>query len=170
MQEKKEKIGLLMEQKLESFKELLKFGEEGEKEVALKLLDIGYTVLPLYQFNKEHAPFLLSKKGKITLPDLDCYNENKESIYIEVKSKKQWNTTNGIIETGFDLKHFKEYKKIQEKTQKEVWIVFNHKGKYEGFYTIKLNNVHRIWDGKNNNGIKKFKPLVFYKKDSLKKI
>lgn len=170
MQENKEKIGLHMEQKLESFKKLLEFGEEGEKEVALKLLNKGYTILPLYQFNKEHAPFLLTKKGKITLPDLYCYYENKESIYIEVKSKKQWNITNGIIETGFDLKHFKEYKKIQEKTQKEVWIVFNHKGKYEGFYTIKLNNFHRIWDGKNNNGIKKFKPLVFYKKDDLEKI
>jgi|TARA_X000001388_G_scaffold10193_1_gene6317 hypothetical protein len=159
-----------MGQKLESFKKLLEFGEEGEKEVALKLLNKGYTVLPLYQFNKEHSPFLLSKQGKITLPDLDCYNENKESIYVEVKSKRQWNITNGIIETGFNLKQYNEYKIIQDKTQKKVFIVFNHKGEHEGFYITSLDNIHRIWYGENKKGEKKYKSLVFYKKNNLTKI
>lgn len=155
---------------MESFKELLKFGEQGEKEVALLLMQKGYTVLPLYQFNKEHAPFLLSKKNKITLPDLDCYHKSKPNIFVEVKSKNKWNITNEITETGFDLKHFKEYEKIQEETQKEVWIVFNHKGASEGLYTIKLNKYHRQWNGKNIKGEKKSKALVFYDKNDLIKI
>jgi hypothetical protein len=146
-----------MGQKLESFKKLLEFGEEGEKEVALKLLNKGYTVLPLYQFNKEHSPFLLSKQGK-------------ESIYVEVKSKRQWNITNGIIETGFNLKQYNEYKIIQDKTQKKVFIVFNHKGEHEGFYITSLDNIHRIWYGENKKGEKKYKSLVFYKKNNLTKI
>jgi len=153
-----------------SFKEALEFGEQGEKEVALFLMNKGYTVLPLYQFNKEHAPFLLSNIGKITLPDLDCYHINKPSIFVEVKSKKQWNITNKIKETGFDLKHFKEYIKIQDITKKQVWVVFNHKGKDEGLYIVKLNNFYRKWDGKNNKGKIKSKALIFYKKEDLQKI
>ena len=170
MQGNKEMVGLHMVQKMANFKEALEFGEEGEKEVALFLMNKGYTVLPLYQFNKEHAPFLLSRNGKITLPDLDCYHKTKASIFVEVKSKNQWNVTNKIIETGFDLKHFKEYVKIQDKTNKEVWVVFNHKGKDEGMYIVNLNKFYRKWDGKNNKGQIKSKALIFYKKEDLQKI
>ena len=170
MQENKGKVGLHTEQRMASFKEKLDFGEDGEKDVAIFLMSKGYTVLPLYQFNKEHAPFLLSENGKIILPDLDCYHPTNTSIFVEVKSKNQWNVTNSIIETGFDLKHFDEYVKIQYNTKKEVWVVFNHKGKNQGMYIVALNKFHRKWNGKNKKGEIKSKALIFYKKEDLKKI
>ena len=41
-------VGLHMVQKMANFKEALEFGEEGEKEVALFLMNKGYTVSVSY--------------------------------------------------------------------------------------------------------------------------
>jgi hypothetical protein len=61
-----------METKLTNFESTLLFGEEGEKEIAISLINNGVALMPMYQFTKEAAPYLLDKINKITAPDLFC--------------------------------------------------------------------------------------------------
>lgn len=167
MQEKKEKIGRFMEQKQKSFNELLAFGEEGEHEVANYLISQGVTVMPLYQFEPNEAPYFVNKIDKIVAPDLICFKN--DAFLVEVKTKNRWIVYNGVIETGLDKRLYNEYNKIQEITKKPVYIFFNHKQNEPiGIYYTELNNFTRIWDGKAN-GEKKYNEMVFYNIEVLKK-
>ena len=164
----KEKTGTVMERKQENFKEMLAFGEEGEHEVADFLIKKGVTVLPLYQFEKEHAPYLISKNGNITSPDLICFKE--DAFMVEVKTKRQWVEYNGRVETGFNMKHYRHYKEIKTMTGKPVYVFFNHKEQEPtGIFFTELDKHTRIWDGKFN-GVKKYEPLIFYDINVLKRV
>ena len=68
-----------METKLISFENKLFFGEEGEKEIAISLINNGVALMPMYQFTKENAPYLLDKINKsgvksLTTDELDFLN------------------------------------------------------------------------------------------------
>ena len=78
-----------METKSISFENKLFFGEEGEKEIAISLITNGVALMPMYQFTKENAPYLLDKINKITAPDLFCI-KNGKCLFVEVKTKNQW--------------------------------------------------------------------------------
>lgn len=159
---------MYLEQKQKSFRQKLKFGEEGEHEVAEILINRGVTVLPLYQFDNNKAPVLFSLNKQIISPDLICFNE--DSFMVEVKTKNQWVSYNGRVETGLNQKHFNHYKEIQETTNKEVFVFFNHKTEDPiGFYFCRLNDFTRIWDG-TVDGKKVYDEMVFYNIDILKKI
>jgi len=157
-----------MELKRTSFEDSLQFGEDGEHEVAKILINRGVTLMPLYQYNKEHAPYLLNVNGNITSPDLLCFKN--DCFFVEVKTKNQWVEYCGEMETGFDLKHFEDYRKIFETTNKKVYVFFNHKTKDpQGIYYIELMKYTRIWDGKVK-AKQVHKATVFYKFEDLKKL
>lgn len=155
-----------MELKQKNFKESLAFGEEGEHEVAEYLIKKGVNVLPLYQFENSHAPYILSLTQKVVSPDLICFKN--DSFMVEVKTKNQWVEFEGNRETGLNKTHFDYYKKIRELTGKQVFVIFNHKSKKPiGFYLVELMQYTRYWDG-FHKGVKKYKEMVFYNYDILK--
>jgi len=157
-----------MEQKQINFEYQLAFGQEGEHEVAQWLLTSGVTVLPLYQFESESAPVFISIFGKAISPDLICFG--KKSFMAEVKTKNKWVVFGDKVETGFNLRHYKEYKRIQDLTGTEVFVFFNHKElEPTGIYYTKLDSYTRIWDGKAN-GSKVYDEMVFYDINVLNRI
>lgn len=159
---------MFMEQNQTSFKDKLLFGQEGEHEVADFLLGKGISVLPLYQFNNTHAPFIMNKSDKVVSPDLICFSQ--KAFMVEVKTKNQWVSFKGRNETGIDLRLYRHYKKIKDFSNLEVYVFFNHKKKKPcGFYYCELDDYTRIWDGVSN-GVKKFDEMVFYNRSVLKKI
>ena len=52
-----------MEQNKDNFKNKLFFGQEGEKDIGLKLIEKGFYILPLYQFQDEIAPVRAVRTG-----------------------------------------------------------------------------------------------------------
>lgn len=165
---KKEKTGRFMETRLTNFSECLAFGEDGEHEVANELIKKGVSVMPLYQFEPSHAPFILTKLEAITSPDLICFRSM--AFMVEVKTKNQWVHFDGLTETGLDYKSFKQYQAIEQAASAQVFVFFNHKTQSPtGIYFCKLNAYTRFWDGRAN-GKKKYKPMVFYKQSVLNKL
>jgi len=157
-----------MEMTQKNFEKLLKFGQEGEHEVAKYLIEKGVSVLPLYQFNAEEAPYIVNMNNKLISPDLICFN--KVSFFVEVKTKNQWVEFKGSLETGLDKRHYLHYLEISKTTNLQVYLFFNHKQKEPlGIYCCKLEDFTREWDGMYNN-VRKSPSMVFYDYSVLTKI
>lgn len=163
-----------MEPKHKSFKELLKEGEDGEKEVAEFLIKQGYSCLPFYQFESlSSAPMVLSQNQNIISPDLLMLKQNK-TFWLEVKTKNRWSQNrNRELETGCDYRHYKNYMSIKKITGLEVWLAFNHKkDNVNQIYVLNTDvKYSRYWDGINEHtGDKITSPKVLWNKTMLIKI
>lgn len=157
-----------METTQESFKRLLEFGQEGEHEIAKWLMDRGVTVMPLYQFDPSHAPYLINRYKKTISPDLICFKD--DAFMVEVKTKNQWVVYGDRVETGIDRNHYDHYKNVSQLTGKKVYVFFNHKTDDPcGFYYAELTQHTRFWDGKVK-GKQVYSPMVFYNYNVLKKV
>tara|TARA_Y100000593_G_scaffold17462_1_gene34924 strand:- start:135 stop:611 length:477 start_codon:yes stop_codon:yes gene_type:complete len=158
-----------MEQNKDNFKNKLSFGQEGEKDIALKLIEKGFYILPLYQFKDEIAPQIIGEKQTIISPDLICFKDGKV-VYFEVKSKNKWVDYKGVLETGCNYKHYEHYKKLSLETKIKLYIVFNHvSGKEQGIYLVDVLKDGRYWDGKVKNK-QIYKPEYFWNKKQLIKL
>lgn len=158
------------------FREKLAFGEEGEHAIVRKLVERGCSVAPLYQYqNHEQAPFLLEGFSSRVLPDATCWGNGK-CFFAEVKRKNRWVGPGFIneLETGFDLRHFREYSRVAEVTGSEVHLFFVHQTREPtGVFTAPLSRIAssvREWDGKAPNGRKVSKPLALFPKSLLNPI
>tara|TARA_Y100001938_G_C8025430_1_gene397731 strand:- start:86 stop:559 length:474 start_codon:yes stop_codon:yes gene_type:complete len=157
-----------MEQNKDNFKDKLIFGKEGEKDIALKLIENGFYILPLYQFKDGIAPQIINKSKSIISPDLICF-KNGKIIFFEVKSKNQWVNYTDVLETGCNYKHYQDYKRLSLETEIKLYIVFNHvKGKEQGIYYIDVLENGRYWDGKAKH--KQYKAEYFWSKEQLTKL
>ena len=153
---------------MDTFEKLLAFGEEGEHEVAKELIKRGASVMPLYQFKNSHAPYILTLEKQVTSPDLICFS--KKAFMVEVKTKNQWVSYKGLVETGLDFRLFKQYERVKNSTNYDVFVFFNHKTKDpQGIYYCKLEEKTRYWDG-CAKGKKVHKPMVFYDQKILRKL
>lgn len=154
-----------------SFQDQLAFGEEGEKSIAEMLINRGVSILPLYQFkNHDQTPFLLTREEKLTMPDLTCW-KNGDAYFVECKRKNKWVHFNGQMETGLNLKHFKEYEKIKALTNLDVWLFFLHEHDHPGIYFEEIHAIKplaRVWDG-TVKGKRIEKPLILFPRDALKR-
>lgn len=159
-----------METTRTSFEESLRFGQEGEHEVARVLLQkAGVTLMPLYQFDTTHAPFLLTFDfKKITCPDLLYFKQGK-AYMVEVKTKNQWvRFLHKTLETGLDLRLWQEYRKIQQESNIPVYVFFNHKQESPlGIYFCHIDTDYRLWDGLSQTGKRIQGEMVLYPYDSL---
>ena len=166
-----DKGGVIADQTQISFNEFLKFGQEGEEIVASYLMsECGVSILPLYQFDPNSMPTILTKNKKLIAPDLTCFNCGNV-FFVEVKRKRKWVRYEGELETGFDYKHLKNYLEVEEETGLKVFVVFNHENERPtGLFYTELLNYDRIWDGKNKYGEKKYKSLCFYNYQKLKQL
>lgn len=153
---------------MKTFEKLLAFGEEGEHEVAKELIKKGASVMPLYQFENKHAPYILTLESKVTSPDLICFS--KKAFMVEVKTKNQWVEHKGLVETGLNYRLFKQYKKVKDSTNYDVFVFFNHKTENpQGIYYCKLEQNTRYWDG-CVKGKKVYDAMMFYDQKILKKL
>ena len=159
-----------MESKKQSFKDALKYGQEGEHEIAEALINKGVNLMPLYQFETEHAPFILAGIEKLVSPDLLCFSL-KAVFMAEVKTKNRWIEFKGVRETGLDLRLFNQYKKVQVACNIPVWLFFNHKTQEpKGIYYCLLGKHTRLWNGLKKTGEYVQKPMVFYDYKKLFKL
>lgn len=170
-----------MEQKKEDFKSQLAFGVEGEKEVAEMLIKTGVSILPLYQFNADMSPKILTENKILSSPDLTCFRNGK-CFFVEVKSKKRWTICpkTNRIETGCDYRLYKQYLEISQKTGIELILVFNHVNNKpfekinessNGFFYVNIITKGRYWDGCNEKTKKQVhKPIYFWEYFQLKKM
>lgn len=155
-----------METKLKNFEDLLKFGEEGEKEIAILLINNKVALMPMYQFAKENAPYLIDKIHKITAPDLFCI-KNGYCLFVEVKTKNQWVMWEGILQTGCDTRLLESYLIISKLYKINVYICFNHKKQEPtGRFYIEIQDFYRKWDG-TAKGKNISTPLTFYKHKNM---
>ena len=108
----------------DDFHEKLKQGQDGERLIASKLIERNVTVVPLYQFENSHAPYILAKDMLLTMPDLLCFNDSGACYFIECKLKKRWVKFKGKIETGINLKHYYNYKRVTFLTGNKEYLCF----------------------------------------------
>lgn len=158
-----------MEQSREDFRKLLAFGAEGEKEVSVYLINKGYKVLPLYQFDPDTTPLIIGKTNNLISPDLTIF-KNGKAHFIEVKNKNRWVEFAGVRETGCDFKLYSHYKELSKNTGIELYLIFNHvTNKPKGFYSVDIMTDGRYWDGIVNNK-RVNNPMYFFNYNDLKKL
>lgn len=151
------------------FKENLKFGEEGEKQIAELLIKDGNYILPLYQFDANHPPYVLGQTDKYISPDLIVL-KNNEIIFIEVKRKNKWNTFGNMYQTGVDYRKYIQYKELSLKTGIPFNIYFIHETMDPiGIYVINILHPGNYWSGEVA-GKKVYPAMYFWNLNSMTKI
>jgi hypothetical protein len=150
---------------------LLPLGEEGESEVGKLLINLGYSITPLYSFNPTKAPKIITQDDKedLTLPDMLASKDYK-SIWIESKVKSEWlSRLTSEHCTGIDIYLYNHYKKVQELTGIKVYIAFTQTccdniGEY-GTWILDINkNPFKELTMKGN------RKMIVWKKSQMKKI
>lgn len=115
-----------------SFAETLEMGVAGESAVANWLKwSWDFAVLPVYEkiVDKGKGPQLFTPRESLVAPDLLVYKGAKV-WWIEAKHKSAfaWNYTRGIWTTGIDLRHYRDYCKVDDGSPWPVWLLFLHEG------------------------------------------
>ena len=128
-------------------KKEVKKGNIGERLVNQYLESRGWVIYKPIT-NKAHAFDKLCLKGKETL------------IIAEVKTKSRMNSYNA---TGFDTKHYEQYKKISEKYRMEVFVFFVDEGlgKIYGNKLSILSKHYEARDGIYPRKLNKGKIIIF---------
>lgn len=114
-----------------SFEEKLSFGQTGESLIARWLRRQGSTVLPVYEkiINTGKGPQVFLPSGSLIAPDLLMWNGD-DVAWVEAKHKSafSWHRNTERWVTGIDLRHYKDYCRIDDETPWRVWLMFLHRG------------------------------------------
>ena len=114
---------------MRSFKENLSMGRVGEGVISKWLQQRGHLVFPAYEI--EHStgkgPQLFGADKDLVLPDLLAFRDGKIQ-WFEAKHKTcfTWHRITKRWVTGIDLRHYKEYLEVADKTGLPVWLLFFH--------------------------------------------
>lgn len=107
------------------------FGVAGESRIAHWLRRYGYSVLPVYEklVDEGKGPQLYLPEGSLIAPDLLAFKA-KKTVWIEAKHKTafSWHRLTQRWVTGIDLRHYKDYCRVQDETPWDVWLLFLHEG------------------------------------------
>lgn len=110
------------------FRQLPEFkrGRAGEKVVAGWLMERGWHVIPSYDYAGEDgdkAPKMTGKHSAFVLPDLDVA-QNGKRMWAEVKTKAEptLHRKTQTLEHGINLRHFRDYKRIETVTGCAVYV------------------------------------------------
>ena len=97
-----------------------KFGLEGENKVKQMLRESGAMLIHMDDYTPDGSPRI----ENIVSPDFLVVNKN--SLFVEVKTKTEATLHNktGKYEHGFGKRLYHEYIHMENKTGKEVWVVF----------------------------------------------
>ena len=132
------------------FNESLAFGKIGESDIARWLRSRGTSVLPVYEkeIDEGKGPQFFAPNGEYVAPDMFCLPQCE---WIEAKHKKvfTWHRISGTWQTGIDLRHWEEYKRVQEISKRRVWLFFLHRSNrtYPGqrIHRSSLSSFPRWW-------------------------
>ena len=112
-----------------SFDKTLAFGQLGESHISKWLQGRGHAVFPAYQIEHQtgKGPQLFTADGDLVLPDLLAFR-NGTAQWFEAKHKTcfTWHRITGRWVTGIDLRHYREYQEVAERTSLPVWLMFYH--------------------------------------------
>jgi len=111
-----------------TFEDNLAFGKIGESEIAEWLKSRGHSVLPVYEKEiiEGKGPQFFGSRGNFAAPDLFIF---PGCIWIEAKHKTvfSWYRVDQKWETGIDLNHYEDYKKVRHLSGRPVFLVFLHR-------------------------------------------
>ena len=114
-----------------SFAQHLQEGQVGETKIANWLKSRGFSVLPVYEVELEtgKGPRLFTFAEQLIAPDMVVFKEDR-CYWIEAKHKTafSWHRLTERWVTGIDLKHYKDYCKIDDISPWPIWLLFLHKG------------------------------------------
>lgn len=112
-----------------SFDRALAFGQLGESHIAKWLQGRGHAVFPAYQLEHQtgKGPQLFCADRNLVLPDLLAFRDGKAQ-WFEAKHKTcfTWHRLTRRWVTGIDLKHYREYQEVADRTGLPVWLMFYH--------------------------------------------
>ena len=112
------------------FQQALAFGQVAESRIARWLIARGAHLLPVYDIEYEtgKGPRLFGgEDGELICPDLlvfkrgACYwiEAKHKTVFSWYRKKRQW-------ETGIDLRHYENYRRVQQQIGSAVWLLFLH--------------------------------------------
>jgi hypothetical protein len=111
------------------FEQALTQGKAGESLLSKWLQNRGHDVFPAYKVEMEAAkgPQLFTRDGQFVLPDFLAFRDGK-AIWFEAKTKSRftWHRQSERWTTGLDLRHYKEYLQVSERTRLPVVLLFWH--------------------------------------------
>lgn len=113
---------------MNTFKEKLAFGEEGEA-IVVEMLTHQFqrTCLPLYQFTPRYAPVWHTPAGEVKAPDIVSITNTGRTIHAESKRKQSWvigYNSNTSRETGIDAKLWVHYIRLVRFTRVPLELYF----------------------------------------------
>lgn len=110
------------------FESRLAFGQVIETRIARWLLARGAHILPVYDIEYEtgKGPRLFSAEFQAACPDMLFFGRGGCIIWVEAKGKSvfTWYRKSNQWQTGIDLHHYQDYKRVQETTGLSVWLMF----------------------------------------------
>ena len=119
-----------MEMKLpqpESFADTLARGQIGESLCSQWLVSRGSCVLPVYETELAtgKGPRFFTPQGALVAPDMFVL---PAMIWAEAKHKTvfSWHRKTERWVTGIDIKHYRDYLKVEARSGKAVWLLFLH--------------------------------------------
>ena len=165
---------------MSNFEYKLKKGKIGESLIANWLKTKGFNILPVYEIEKDQykGPAVYACDGSnIVAPDLLAFKKNK-IVWFEAKHKEAftWYRKKAVFNTGIDIRHYKEYLRINKLTDWPVWLLFLHRGGQakdspkspSGLYGGELGYLSRnICHESNRYGNS---GMVYWKLETLKKL
>ncbi len=142
-------------QRARDFTEALFAAREIEKLVGWWLMRAGYRLLPVYDYSglgSDKAPKLsaIHQLDSLVTPDLLTAKDGR-AAWLEVKHKQRadMHRNTHTIETGIDLRLWRQYEHVKRVTGLPVWLVFVHEAENEvrTGEIAKLDPIKRIYDG-----------------------
>ena len=114
-----------------TFQESLHCGAIGESLIARWLNWRGWHVLPVYEVEAQSGkgPRLFAKDRQLIAPDM-LVLKGDTVLWIEAKHKDafSWHRNTQQWTTGIDLRHYVDYCEVNDSTQRDVWLLFLHRG------------------------------------------
>jgi len=114
-----------------SFEANYQRGLVGETWIAQWLRGRGATVLPVYdiEIDQGKGPRLFAPEEEIIAPDMLVYDRyNVRWIEAKHKTAFSWHRISQKWVTGVDLRHYKDYCKVDDTSPWPVWLLFLHRG------------------------------------------
>ena len=109
------------------------FGKVAEERIGRILVEQGYAIIPTNK-GDDGWPHLNDSLEDLTLPDILAI-KNKVLRWVEVKRKDAVpSTVKGTTDFGIELRHYEDYKKVQEITGIPVWLAWCEIGSPRIFY------------------------------------
>lgn len=104
-------------------------GNRTENAIGRWLRNKGYAILTVHeiQHDDNRGPRFFTSLGDLVAPDILCFT-SKHTIWIECKHKSvfTWHRKTGSWNTGIDLHHYRDYKKVAAASHLPVWLLFLH--------------------------------------------